>query len=295
MDTIPNLLSPNSSPPSVDLRLEVLWTGAKTTLFSTREANWFAILDLLALEIPVPESTPMKIIAAGIVQFGLTFALGSVSGQDLRVNFSKMAEGISRKPEYVQVKHRVYEAGQPRFAALRERLLVERVTLMESLSAPADPKNACAPPSSKLAVVAARTPAKNATNWKPRTEKLFRRMWEARRRIYADIVIEREVMALLRESGVAEEQIGPWEVGDEGYGASRYQKLAETQPIYLGGKSRVLQAEVEANAERQLRRKAEKVVEDIRREQRAPFVVPALLDAFVNVSELTTALLEMKV
>lgn len=40
--------------------------------------------------------------------------------------------------------------------------------------------------------------------------------------------------------------------------------------------------------ERRLRREAEQVVKDVERECKVPFVVPALLQAFVSISKLTS-------
>lgn len=57
-------------------------------------------------------------------------------------------------------------------------------------------------------------------------------------------------------------------------------------------KARIQQLESELRSERAKRRKLEDMVEDIRRECREPFVVPALLDAFVEISKLTNEALE---
>jgi len=51
---------------------------------------------------------------------------------------------------------------------------------------------------------------------------------------------------------------------------------------------RLKKLEQELAAERRLRLEAEAIVEDIRRECKAPFVVPGLLDAFIKLSRLTT-------
>ena len=50
---------------------------------------------------------------------------------------------------------------------------------------------------------------------------------------------------------------------------------------------RVVELEAELVNERRLRTEAEQVLEDVRRECQAPFVVPALLDAFTTLSRLT--------
>ncbi|KAJ6598216.1 hypothetical protein DFH09DRAFT_1131290 [Mycena vulgaris] len=57
-------------------------------------------------------------------------------------------------------------------------------------------------------------------------------------------------------------------------------------------RARIEQLEGELQVERAKRRRLEGIVEDVRRECRAPFVVPALLDAFVEISRLTNETLE---
>lgn len=47
-------------------------------------------------------------------------------------------------------------------------------------------------------------------------------------------------------------------------------------------------------AERNRRLEMEFIVEDIEREQKAPFVVPALLEAFVKISQASTAAIQYK-
>ena len=46
--------------------------------------------------------------------------------------------------------------------------------------------------------------------------------------------------------------------------------------------------EYELKEERQKRQDAEDAIQDVRRECRAPFIVPSLLDAFVELSRLTS-------
>jgi hypothetical protein len=50
----------------------------------------------------------------------------------------------------------------------------------------------------------------------------------------------------------------------------------------------------ELAAERTRRLEMEYIVEDIQREQKAPFVVPALLEAFVKISQASTAAIQYK-
>ena len=51
---------------------------------------------------------------------------------------------------------------------------------------------------------------------------------------------------------------------------------------------RIRKLEQDLDNERRMRLEAEDVVRDIRRECKAPFIVPGLLDAFVKLSRLTT-------
>ena len=51
---------------------------------------------------------------------------------------------------------------------------------------------------------------------------------------------------------------------------------------------RIRKLEQDLDAERKMRLEAEDVVSDIRRECKAPFIVPGLLDAFIKLSRLTT-------
>ena len=46
--------------------------------------------------------------------------------------------------------------------------------------------------------------------------------------------------------------------------------------------------ELELESERHRRQTAEEALMDVRRECKEPFVVPALLDAFIRISQLTT-------
>jgi len=57
-------------------------------------------------------------------------------------------------------------------------------------------------------------------------------------------------------------------------------------------KDRLAELEAQLSQERKLREEAENAIADIRRECRAPFVVPSLLDAFRQISELTTRAME---
>jgi hypothetical protein len=53
-------------------------------------------------------------------------------------------------------------------------------------------------------------------------------------------------------------------------------------------KARLRVIELELESERHRRQEAEVALMDVRRECKEPFVVPALLDAFIRISQLTT-------
>ncbi|KAF8915729.1 hypothetical protein CPB85DRAFT_1293044 [Mucidula mucida] len=60
-------------------------------------------------------------------------------------------------------------------------------------------------------------------------------------------------------------------------------------PSELSANTQVRLLQTELAAERQKRKESEAIISDIRRECRAPFVVPALLDAFLSVSHATNS------
>jgi hypothetical protein len=57
-------------------------------------------------------------------------------------------------------------------------------------------------------------------------------------------------------------------------------------------KARLQMVERELQTERKKRMEAEETLKDVERECREPFVVPALLEAFVSISKLTTQSLD---
>ncbi|KAJ7770288.1 hypothetical protein DFH07DRAFT_272579 [Mycena maculata] len=108
----------------------------------------------------------------------------------------------------------------------------------------------------------------------PEVQALRRELWEVRRRMTADVAEERVLLQKLRDRGV-----------EEGRDADR--------DFVTGARIQQLEAELRdaqagAKYERSKRHRLEAVVEDIRRECKEPFVVPALLEAFLTISNLTT-------
>ncbi|KAJ7182838.1 hypothetical protein C8R43DRAFT_968210 [Mycena crocata] len=103
---------------------------------------------------------------------------------------------------------------------------------------------------------------------------LRRELREVRRQLDEDIIAERSLLKQLRELGVEEPEAADTVGGD------------------IGMRVRLENVERELQAERARRRRLEEEVRDVRRECREPFVVPALLDAFLEISKLTTEALE---
>ncbi|KAJ6482524.1 hypothetical protein C8R45DRAFT_1001744 [Mycena sanguinolenta] len=103
-------------------------------------------------------------------------------------------------------------------------------------------------------------------------QALRRELREIRRQLNADILEERGIVESLRELGAEVE--------------------SDVSEIDFVTKARIELFEAELQEERARRRKLEEIVEDIRRERKAPFVVPALLDAFLDISKLTNQVLE---
>jgi hypothetical protein len=98
---------------------------------------------------------------------------------------------------------------------------------------------------------------------------LTRASCEIRRRINADSVQDASIISELKRLN-APYIPGPLKIAD----------------LAMEGRLRKLEEDLET--ERMLRLEAEDVVNDIRRECKAPFVVPGLLDAFIKLSRLTT-------
>jgi len=103
---------------------------------------------------------------------------------------------------------------------------------------------------------------------------LQRELRDVRRHLTADIAEERKIRQQLRRLG-AEEPSSDSYYGDDFVTRARIQQLED-----------------DLEYERARRRRLEEIVGDIRRECREPFVVPALLDAFVQISKLTNEAME---
>ncbi|KAJ7705608.1 hypothetical protein B0H17DRAFT_1193261 [Mycena rosella] len=107
----------------------------------------------------------------------------------------------------------------------------------------------------------------------PEVRALQRELRDVRTQLAAELDKERALLQKLRELGADDE-------------------LAATPGSDFVTKARMQQLEGELREERATRRRLEGVLGDVRRECRAPFVVPALLNAFVEVSRLTSQALE---
>ncbi|KAJ7916767.1 hypothetical protein B0H13DRAFT_355159 [Mycena leptocephala] len=101
----------------------------------------------------------------------------------------------------------------------------------------------------------------------PEIQALQRELRDVRRQLHADIAQERAIIENLHELGAED--------------------LSDASEVDFVTRARIEQFEAELQAERARRRRLEEIVEDIRRECREPFVVPSLLDAFIEISKLT--------
>ncbi|KAJ7054190.1 hypothetical protein C8F01DRAFT_498692 [Mycena amicta] len=100
-------------------------------------------------------------------------------------------------------------------------------------------------------------------------QTLQRELSDIRRRMDAEVMRERAILAELRALGVDDT-------------ASDVDIASDTAV-----RVRLLRVEAQLAEERSRRKEAERFADDVRRECRAPFVVPALLDAFAEISKLT--------
>ncbi|KAF8201351.1 hypothetical protein K438DRAFT_1821866 [Mycena galopus ATCC 62051] len=108
----------------------------------------------------------------------------------------------------------------------------------------------------------------------PEVQDLRRELRDIRRQMTADIAEERKIVESLRELGAEVEAGG------------------DATEVDFVTKARLERFEADLQTERARRRRLEEIVEDVRRERRAPFVVPALLDAFIEISQLTSEVME---
>lgn len=128
--------------------------------------------------------------------------------------------------------------------------------------------------STSLAAITGRPP--NSSDL-PKIQTLSRELWDIRRKLTADGVRESAILDKLKLLHAA--------YVPEPMSASSDRALQAL-------KTRLREVEKDLENERHLRLKAEATLQDIRRECKAPFVVPALLDAFISISNLTTQALQ---
>lgn len=105
----------------------------------------------------------------------------------------------------------------------------------------------------------------------PRIQRLTRESCDIRRQINADSVRYANITSELKQLKA------PYIPGP---------LKTRIQDSILEG--RIKKLEQDLDTERRLRLEAEDVVTDLRRECKAPFIVPGLLDAFIKLSRLTT-------
>ncbi|EGN91695.1 hypothetical protein SERLA73DRAFT_148287 [Serpula lacrymans var. lacrymans S7.3] len=117
----------------------------------------------------------------------------------------------------------------------------------------------------------------SATNRNEKTTRLTRELWNIRREMQAQHAREAAILAELGDTNTL--PTGP-----------KLQAVA-TKPESLHQTSRMeallRTALAETHQERRRRIYAEHALKEVERECRAPFVVPALLEAFLSISELT--------
>lgn len=111
----------------------------------------------------------------------------------------------------------------------------------------------------------------------PKIQTLSRELWDIRRKLTADGVRESVIVDKLKLLHAA-------------YVPEPMSTSSDRALQVL--KTRLREIEKDLENERCLRLKAEATLQDIRRECKAPFVVPALLDAFISISNLTTQALQ---
>ncbi|KAF8154511.1 hypothetical protein B0H34DRAFT_525943 [Crassisporium funariophilum] len=111
----------------------------------------------------------------------------------------------------------------------------------------------------------------------PTIQRLTRESYDVRNQITANLARDAAIVAELKELQAAFVP-GPFKIS-----SSSGESVAISE---MKAQMQIMQQELEQ--ERTLRNEADRVIKDIQREYKAPFVVPGLLDAFMQISKLTT-------
>ncbi|KAH0828726.1 hypothetical protein J3R83DRAFT_3137 [Lanmaoa asiatica] len=117
--------------------------------------------------------------------------------------------------------------------------------------------------------------------------RLMRELWDTRRQLTAMQAREQVILDDLERLGARPDSAG---TGADRNAVSRdgalsRSPLSRARDLMLAELSRL---EAELKTEKTKRARAERALDDVERECRAPFVVPALFQAFVNISELSS-------
>ena len=130
----------------------------------------------------------------------------------------------------------------------------------------------------------------------PEIQRLTRESCDLRRQINADSVRDASIITKLKQLN-ANYIPGPLKVGISDSSKHQLSPSPLCFPSNTGLRNfflkkvmegRIRKLEQDLDAERRMRLEAEDILRDIRRECKAPFVVPGLLDAFIKLSRLTT-------
>ncbi|KAJ7898731.1 hypothetical protein B0H13DRAFT_1884184 [Mycena leptocephala] len=202
---------------------------------------------------------------------------------ELQLNTDEKVEGILR--ELKQLKHETHTSQSPPVKQDLQNL--ELIPLVALVAGPvttppayrADvalaPHRVTACPTVRrvFADVTRSTTDPASNELAAQKQDLRRELRDIRCQMTADILKERRIVESLRELEA--------EVEGEG----------DATEVDFVTKARLEVFEAEPQTEWARRRRLEEIVEDVRRERRAPFVVPALLDTLIEISQLTSELI----
>ena len=120
--------------------------------------------------------------------------------------------------------------------------------------------------------------------------RLTREFWDTRRQITAAVAQTTAITRTLKDMGAPLPQVSspPETQGDSC--KPFIDSILSTSPshCYVVLEARLQMVELELKNERRKRREAEEALRDVQRECKEPFVVSALLNAFIGISQLTT-------
>lgn len=140
--------------------------------------------------------------------------------------------------------------------------------------------------------------ARQATSKSNAIDQFTRRLLKIRRDISAAQTDELEAVQELEKLGVPVPPATTSTAGDLGIPANilraEYTRLITHVESVADLKTRLHASEAQLQAEEKRRQLAEQRLEDVKRECKSPFVVPALLNAFVQIADLSHASMDRK-